>query len=73
MKKYFRNTSLSTKIRISYLLLVVPLVLLLFVTFYMMQRSSKKYSEMISSAVLAGDFSLDFKSADASLVKLGVI
>ncbi len=61
MKKYFRNTSLSTKIRISYLLLVVPLVLLLFVTFYMMQRSSKKYSEMISSAALAGDFSLDFK------------
>ena len=64
MKKirgYFRNTSLSTKIRISYLLLVVPLVLLIIVCFIMMQRSSQKYSEMISSAALAGDFSLDFK------------
>ncbi|MBR4573934.1 MAG: sensor histidine kinase [Lachnospiraceae bacterium] len=61
MKRYFHNTSLSTKIRISYLLLVIPLVLLLIVSFYMMQRSSKKYNEMISSAALAGDFSLDFK------------
>ena len=61
IRSYFRNTSLSTKIRISYLLLVIPLVLLLIVYFYMMQRSSQKYSEMISSAVLAGDFSLDFK------------
>ena len=61
VRDYFRNTSLSTKIRISYLLLVVPLVLLLIVCFYMMQRSSKKYNEMISSAALAGDFSLDFK------------
>ena len=61
IKEYFRNTSLATKIRISYLLLVIPLVLLLIVYFYMMQRSSQKYSEMISSAVLAGDFSLDFK------------
>ena len=61
LRDYFRNTSLATKIRISYLLLVIPLVLLLVVFFYMMQRSSQKYSEMISSAVLAGDFSLDFK------------
>ncbi|MCR5592100.1 MAG: sensor histidine kinase [Lachnospiraceae bacterium] len=61
IREYFRNTSLSTKIRISYLLLVIPLVLLLIVYIYMMQSSSRKYSEMISSAVLAGDFSLDFK------------
>ncbi len=61
IREYFDNTSLSTKIRISYLLLVIPLVLLLIVYFYMMQRSSQKYSEMIGSAVLAGDFSLDFK------------
>ena len=61
IRDYFRNTSLATKIRISYLLLVIPLVMLLIVSFYMMQRSSRKYSEMISSAALAGDFSLDFK------------
>lgn len=60
-RDYFRNTSLATKIRISYLLLVIPLVLLLAIVFYMMQKSSKRYTEMISSAVLAGDFSLDFK------------
>ncbi len=60
VKKY-RNTSLATKIRISYLLLVIPLVLLIIGSFYMMQRSSQKYNDMISSAVLAGDFSLDFK------------
>ncbi len=59
--KRYRNTSLATKIRISYLLLVIPLVLLLILCFYMMQRSSQKYNDMISSAVRAGDFSLDFK------------
>ncbi|MBO4889740.1 MAG: sensor histidine kinase [Lachnospiraceae bacterium] len=61
LRKKYRNTSLATKIRISYLLLVIPLVLLLIGSFYMMQRSSQKYNDMISSAVLAGDFSLDFK------------
>ncbi len=61
IREYFRNTSLATKIRISYLILVIPLVLLLIVSFYLMRSSSQKYSDMISSAVLAGDFSLDFK------------
>ena len=61
VREYFRNTSLATKIRISYLLLVIPLVLLIFVCFYMMKMSSQRYSDMISSVVLAGDFSLDFK------------
>ena len=61
ISKRYRNTSLASKIRISYLLLVIPLVLLLIMSFYMMQRSSRKYNDMISSAVLAGDFSLDFK------------
>ena len=61
VREYFRNTSLSTKIRISYLLLVIPLVLLIIGCFYMMQMSSQRYSDMISSVVLAGDFSLDFK------------
>ena len=59
--KKHRSTSLATKIRISYLILVIPLVILLILCFYMMQRSSQKYNDMISSAVLAGDFSLDFK------------
>ena len=59
IREYYSNTSLSTKIRISYLLLAVPLVLLIVVCFLMMQRSSRKYSEMISSAALAGDFSID--------------
>ncbi|MBO4903908.1 MAG: sensor histidine kinase [Lachnospiraceae bacterium] len=61
IRNYFRNTSLATKIRISYLLLVIPLVIMLIVCFYMMDTSSKKYSDMIRSASLAGDFSLDFK------------
>ena len=61
IRKRFRNTSLATKIRISYLLLVIPLVILLVIYFYMLHVSSQKYSDMISSAVLAGDFSFDFK------------
>ena len=61
VRDYFNNTSLATKIRISYLLLVIPLGILFILCFYMMWMSSQRYSEMISSVVLAGDFSLDFK------------
>jgi len=61
VREYFNNTSLATKIRISYLLLVIPLGILFILCFYMMWMSSQRYSEMISSVVLAGDFSLDFK------------
>ena len=61
VREYFRNTSLATKIRRSYLLLVIPLVMRIIVCFYMMKMSSQRYSEMIGSVVLAGDFSLDFK------------
>lgn len=61
IKDIFKNTGLELKIRLSYLLLVVPLVVLLVYCFASMQRSTRQYNEMINSAAAAGDFSLDFK------------
>lgn len=57
----FNNTTLAVKIRLSYLLLSIPLILLVLFCIYTMQRSNEQYNEMISSASTAGDFSLDFK------------
>lgn len=62
LKDMFVNTSLSKKIRISYLLLVIPLVILLLFCIFTMRRSRAQYSDLINSALLAGDFSMDFKT-----------
>jgi len=61
VKKLLNNTSLAVKIRLSYLVLFVPLVLMLVFYIVSMNSSIEKYNEMISSASTAGDFSLDFK------------
>lgn len=61
IKNGFVNTSLAKKIRISYLLLVIPLFILLLFCIITLNRTRSQYSEMINSALLAGDFSLDFK------------
>lgn len=59
--KKINNTNLAVKIRLSYMLLFIPLFLLILFCIYSMKISNDKYSEMISSASTAGDFSLDFK------------
>lgn len=61
IRNIFRNTRLDVKIRLSYLLLVVPLIVLLVYCFFSMQKGTRQYNEMINSAAAAGDFSLDFK------------
>lgn len=58
---YYKNSTLAAKIRISYLLLLIPFMLLLFVSFYNLWTSNSKYDDMIDSAVVASEFSLDFK------------
>ncbi len=62
MAHFYRESALATKIRFSYLLILIPMVLFLFFCFFNLWEGNRKYEDMIQSAVVASDFSLDFKS-----------
>lgn len=61
LRVYLKNTSLKVKIRLTYVALVVPIIILLIFGYSAMFKSAERYNEMINSAALAGEFSLDFK------------
>lgn len=61
LKRMYDNSTFATKIRFSYLLLLVPLVLFLFSCFYHLWDINHNYESMLNSTVVAGEFSLDFK------------
>ena len=61
LKKIYQKSTLASKIRISYLIVVIPMLVLLIVCVYNLWSSNHKYENMLNSAVSASDFSLDFK------------
>lgn len=60
-KMFYDNVTIATKIRYSYLFLLVPVVLFLIFSFYHLWVSNHNYESMLNSTVVAGEFSLDFK------------
>lgn len=61
LRSIYYNSTLATKIRYSYLIVLIPAFLLLIFCVINYWQVNKKYEDMINSAVEAGDFSLDFK------------
>lgn len=61
LKQLYNNSALATKIRYSYLILMVPIITFLIFCFYNMYASNRQYEDMINSVVVASEFSLDFK------------
>ncbi len=61
IRKIYRSSTLATKIRFSYLFLLLPMVLLLVVCLYNMWLNNKSYEKMVNSAAMASEFSFDFK------------
>ena len=61
LKRLYDNSTFATKIRFSYLLLLVPFVLFLVSCFYHLWDINHNYESMLNSTVVAGEFSLDFK------------
>lgn len=61
VKKIYNHSTLATKIRYSYLLILVPMLTFLIFSFYHLWDSNRNYEEMINSTVVASEFSLDFK------------
>ena len=61
IKQFYENSSLATKIRYSYIVLVIPFVLFLCLCFYNLWYMNRNYEDMINSTVVASEFNLDFK------------
>lgn len=57
----YSKSTLATKIRYSYIVLLIPIVLVLVFCFYNLWSSNSQYEDMINSTVVASEFSLDFK------------
>jgi len=61
IRKLFNNAAFATKIRYSYLMLMVPVALFVIFCFYNFWNGNRNHEDMISSTVMASEFSLDFK------------
>ena len=61
LRKSYHDASLATKIRYSYLMLLVPVTLFVVFCFYNFWNGNRSHEDMISSTVMASEFSLDFK------------
>ena len=61
LRRIYNQSTLATKIRYFYLMLLVPFILLLGFLFYNLWVVNRSYEGMINSSVAASEFSLDFK------------
>jgi len=61
IRRLFNNAAFATKIRYSYLMLLVPVAIFVVFCFYNLWNGNRNYEDMISSTVMASEFSLDFK------------
>ena len=57
----YNQSTLATKIRFSYLVLLVPIFSILFFSIYNLWSCNQRYEDMINSTLVASEFSLDFK------------
>lgn len=61
LKQLYQNSALATKIRYSYIILIIPVIIFLIFCFYNLYASNRRYEDMINSVVSASQFNLDFK------------
>lgn len=62
IREWYHRTSLATKIRFSYVILLVPFFVFLAFSFYTLWNMNRTYENMVNSTVVASEFSLDFKN-----------
>ena len=61
IKKIYFNSTLATKIRFSYAIVLLPILLLFVFGINRLWHLGQKYDDLINSVETAGQFSLDFK------------
>lgn len=61
LKKIYKDSALDSKIRVSYLVMIVPFFMFLVLSFLILHNMNTRYEDMINSTSVASEFSLDFK------------
>ncbi len=61
LRQIYNDSTLAIKIRYSYLILLIPMIFILVYCFYNLWNMNRNYGNMIHSASVASQFSLDFK------------
>ncbi len=61
IRDLYVHSSLAAKIRVSYLILLIPVTAFVVFAFFILWRGNQSYSDMLESVVTASEFSLDFK------------
>lgn len=61
LEQLYQSSALATKIRYSYIILMIPIIVFLIFCFYNLYASNRRYEDMINSVVSASQFNLDFK------------
>lgn len=61
ISRYLEGTSLATKIRYSYVIAILPALILVAASFVALWSGNRRYESMINSVGVASEFSLDFK------------
>ncbi len=62
IKKKLTDRPLAVRIRTSYMLVIIPMLILLIVSISILWNEKRRYDEMINAAGKASEFSLDFKN-----------
>ena len=60
-KPFFRDMPLENKLRISYILMILPIVLMFVVSIILLYRENRRYDAMVDVAGKASQFSITFK------------
>ena len=61
LKKLYRHLSMADKIRLFYIIMLLPPVLFMLFAMYNLWASNRQYEDMIRSVEVASEFSLDFQ------------
>ncbi|MCR5508864.1 MAG: sensor histidine kinase [Lachnospiraceae bacterium] len=61
LKPFLKNISLATRIRASYIIVTLPVVIFTCIILYTLSVQNKRYDELINDVDKASQFSLDFK------------
>lgn len=61
LMRLYNNSTLATKIRYSYFITLMPIVIFLIICLYNLWIVNQNYEGMINSTIMASEFSLDFK------------
>ncbi len=62
IRALYRNTTLASRIRFSYIIIILPIIAFMALALYTLNMQNKRYDELVETVDVASQFSLDFKN-----------